>query len=113
MKAFDINNIQLKVQSPGVELDDELSNFIIRSLEKLGKTFGNITGCEMMLKNEKDSKKMDCEVEAKIFVPGNVLFASAKNSSFRLASGLVFDDLHDQLYKYKEKLKAIDRSEKI
>jgi ribosomal subunit interface protein len=113
MKAFDVNNIQLKIQSPGVELNEELSDLIIRQLEKLGKTFGNITGCEMMLKNEKDSKKKDCEVEAKIFVPGNMLFASAKDSNFRLASGMVFDDLHDQLYKYKEKLKAIDRSEKI
>jgi len=113
MKAFDVDNMQLKIQSPGVELDEELSSLIIRRLEKLGKTFGNITGCEMMLQYEKDSRKQDCEVEAKIFVPGNVLFASAKNTSFRIASGMVFDDLHDQLYKYKEKLKSIDRSEKI
>ena len=104
MKTFDINNIQLKIQSPDVHVNEELNTYILGQIEKLGKTFSRIERCEMMLKAEKNSKNQNCQIEGKLFVPGQVLFASSKSDHFRMAAKMMFEDLHDQLYSFKEKM---------
>src|SRR5436190_19890399 len=104
MKSFDINKIRLKIQSPHITLDDGLNDYILNQIEKLGKIYGNIEGCEMMFRDEKNKNKENCAVEAKIFVPAHVFFATGKSDSFRLSIKIVFDDLHHQIYKFKEKI---------
>ncbi len=101
MEAFDINKIQLKNQSPHVTVSDELNEYIITQIEKLGKIFNRIERCELMLLTRKNSQKDVCEVEAKLFVPGKVLFAKEQKANFRLSTQHVFDDLYNQLYKFK------------
>jgi ribosomal subunit interface protein len=107
MKTFDINKIQLKIQSPNITVNGEFNDYILGQIEKLGKTYSRIERCEMMLKDEKSDNKKNCSVEAKIFVPGNVLFASDKNENFRQASKAVFEDLNNQLLKFKGKINDV------
>ena len=104
MKTFDINNIQLQIQSPGINVDTTLENFLISHIEKLGKAFSNITKCEVVLKEQKDSKGKNCLVEAMLFIPGSMLFSKEHEDNFHLAAKGVFEDLHDQLMKAKEKM---------
>jgi ribosomal subunit interface protein len=88
-------------------VNDEFNDYILGQIEKLGKTYGRIERCEMMLRDEKSMDKKNCGVEVKLFVPGNVLFASAKSENFHQASKSVFEDLNNQLLKIKGKLNDI------
>ena len=103
MKTFDVNNIQLSIQSPGMVVDDKLENYLVSHIEKLGKTFSRIKKCELLLREEKNGKKMNCMAEAKLFVPGHILFARSQEDNFKIASKNVFEELRDQLLKVKEK----------
>ena len=102
MGKFDINSVQLKIQSPQITIDEKLNDYILARIEKAGKVFNRIERCEMTLRAEEDDRKNDCFVEAKLFVPGAVLFASDKKSSFRQAVQIVFDEIQGQLTAYKE-----------
>jgi putative sigma-54 modulation protein len=104
MKIFDINNIQLKIQSPGMSVSASLEGLLTRHIEKLGKTYPRIKKCEMLLRELKKKHDRNCMIEAKLFVPGNVLFAKDEEESFELAAKNMFEDLHDQLQRFKEKL---------
>lgn len=112
LEAFDINKIQLKIQSPHVAINEELNDYIIAQIEKLGKLFNRIDRCEAMLLTRKNSHKDVCEIEVKIFVPGKMLFAKEQKANFRLAAQFVFDDLYNQLSKFKGQLKE-NSSEKL
>jgi ribosomal subunit interface protein len=104
MNDFDINNIQLKIQSPEITVNDGINNLIIEHIEKLGRLFNRITKCEMMLRIE-NNRKHTCEADVKIFVPGNMLFATGKAADFVPAINEAFHDVHEQLMRYKDKLK--------
>jgi|ERR1017187_2069582 ribosomal subunit interface protein len=104
MNTFDINKIQLTIQSPHFKVNDELNNYLIAEVEKLGKTYSRIDKCEIVLRVIANKPMNNGEVEVKLFVPGNVLFATVKNSDFKLASKKVFEDLKEQLSKFKEKI---------
>ena len=103
MKTFNVNNIQLKMQSPSVRISSDLLNYIISHIEKLGNTYSRIKKCELIFKNENDSQNNNCVAEIKLFVPQNVIFAKDHCNNFRLAFKNVFDDLYEQLKKIKEK----------
>jgi len=103
MKTFDVNDIQLKIQSPGITVNEELENYLVTHIEKLGKTFPRIKKCELVLREEKNGSKKNCLAEAKLFVPGNILFARSQEDNFRLASKNMFDDLREQVVKVKER----------
>ncbi len=105
MKKFDINNIQLTIQSPHINTHDEVNDYLISRIEKAGNTFAHIEKCEVVLRIDNNHKNKECEVDVKLFVPGNVLFAKEKESNFLLAAKNVFDDLQHQLQKIKEKHK--------
>ena len=104
MKTFDVNNIQLKIQSPGMTVPASLENFLIAHIEKLGKIFPRIKKCETLLREQKDSRNKTCKIEAKLFIPRTMLFAADEADNFEFAAKNMFDDLRDQLLRYKEKV---------
>jgi ribosomal subunit interface protein len=104
MNEFDINAIQLKIQSPELTLDETFHDFILDHITKLGNLFNRINKCEMMLRKESSRKNM-MEADIKIFVPGNMLYATGKHTDLRMAVTEAFHDVQEQLYRYKEKLK--------
>lgn len=82
MKTFDINNIQLKVQSPGTVVSIDLEKYIINQVEKLGKTFSRIKKCEMLLKVERNGRNKNFMVETKLFAPDTILFSKENEDNF-------------------------------
>ena len=104
MKEFDINNIQLKIQAPDLSLDGEFNNFLIAHISKLGKLFNRIIKCELMLRPESNRMHI-MEADIKIFIPGEMLYASGKNVDLHAAVSEAFHDVHEQLHRHKEKLK--------
>ncbi len=101
IQIFDVNNIQLKLQSFDTTVNSDLLNYIISHIEMLGSSFTRILKFELILKNEKDSQVNNCIAEVKVFLPGNVFFASDHCGSFKLAFKNVFEELNDQLMKFK------------
>jgi ribosomal subunit interface protein len=112
MKTFDINTIQLQIQSPGITVSEDLENHLISQIEKLGKIFPRIKKCEILLRNENESHNRNCVAEAKLFIPGNLFFSKEQEENFTIASNKVFDDLHDQIYKVKDKMKDVRKKVK-
>jgi putative sigma-54 modulation protein len=104
MKTFDVDNIQLKIQSPGMSIPSSLEEYLFRHIEKLGKTFSRIRKCEMLLRELNKKHDRNCMIEAKLFIPGTILFAKDEEGNFELAAKKMFDDLHDQLLRYKERI---------
>lgn len=103
MKTFDVNNIQIEIQSPGMTVDAALENTLISHIEKLGKIFPRINKCELILRVEKDSTRKICFAEANLFLPSHVLFARSREVDFETATQKLFHELHEQLVKVKEK----------
>ena len=104
MKRFDVNDIQLEIQSPSITIDSKLEDKIVSRIEKLGKVFPRINKCVLLLKWEKDSRDKECLAEAKVFVPGEMLFSKQHEASFEMASKKLLDDIEDQLMRSKQKL---------
>lgn len=104
MNNFDINKIQLKIQSPDLSLDDAFNNFLFDHISKLGYLFSSMLKCEVMLRPE-SSRKHIMEVDVKIYVPGNMLYATGKNVDLHVATTEAFHDVYEQLHRHKEKMK--------
>ena len=104
METCDINKIQLTMQSPHFKVNKELNNYLLSEIEKLGKTYNRIDKCEIVLRTIADKTINKSEVDIKLFIPGNLLFATAKESTFKLAGKKVFEDLEAQLSEFKEKI---------
>lgn len=102
--TFDINSIQLNIQTPGLKLDETLKNYLIAQIEKSGKFYSRIYRCEIMLRSIKNKEGNNCEIEIKMFLPGEILFVTDKKNNFKQASATAFEDLQFQLTKYKEKI---------
>jgi ribosomal subunit interface protein len=104
MKTFKSPDIQLIIHSPAVQISDELNQYILGQIEKLGKTFSRIERCDMMLKTKKNNKRQNCEMEGRLLVPGQMLFASSRSEHFRIAAKMIFENLHNQLTRFKAKI---------
>jgi ribosomal subunit interface protein len=105
MNSFDINSIQLTIQVPGMATDDPLRDFLLSHVEKLGRRFDRIHRCDIVLKEEKSNDGTSCHAEIKVDVPGQTLFASARDARLRIAAQGAFDDLATQLDRFKARLK--------
>ena len=103
MNTFDINRIPLKIQSPHVTTNSALHTTILLEVEKLGKLFSRISKCEMMLRID-NKRNSPCEVDIKVFVPGNMLYTRGRGDEFPPAVTQAFKDMHEQLRRYKEKI---------
>jgi putative sigma-54 modulation protein len=104
MSEFDINKIQLTIQAPDLTIDGPFNDLLLEHVEKLGSLFNRITKCEVMLRPESSRKNL-MEADVKIFIPGNMLYATGKNEDLRSAVIEAFHDIQQQLHKFKEKLK--------
>ena len=97
------------MQSPHLTLGDKLQKTIEKKFEGLDKLFDRIDSCNILLKKEKDDKRENCIVEARLSVPGNDLFAREQAESFEIAAEKVSGDLESQLRKHKAKLNKKSR----
>jgi ribosomal subunit interface protein len=96
--------MQLQIESPHFKPGEELNNLIQRKFEHLGKRYERINHCEVLLRKENSDTERNSFMEAKMEVPGRLLFASDKDETFEMALDKVIHDLEHQLRRYKEEL---------
>lgn len=96
--------MQLRIDSPQMTPDAELTNRIESKFEQLGKMYDRIESCTVVLRKEKHDKQKNCFMEARMEVPKRTLFASETEETFELALDKLLDDLENQLRKFKEKM---------
>jgi putative sigma-54 modulation protein len=97
--------MKIQVQAVHFVADDKLVGFIQKKLDKLETFYDRIVSGEVFLKLDKgDSLKVHSKwVEVNINVPGHVLFAKEKASTFEEATDLASEALKIQLKKFKDK----------
>jgi ribosomal subunit interface protein len=96
--------MKLIIESPKLDLRQSTEEVVEQKFRKLEKLFDKIDKCEIVIKKEPKGLIDKFFVEAKLFVPGNVLFAKETADSFESAANEVALDLESQLRKYKDKL---------
>ncbi len=95
-------NIQF-VQTGTVE---NAENLIVEKLDKLGEKYDWVINADIFFKKEKDTHGKGFICEAKLSLPGPLIFASSDEDSFEAAAAETINDLERQLRKRKDEMKA-------
>jgi len=99
--------MEITIQSfhlqPGKKLLDAVEN----KFRRIEKIYDRINVCEVTLKKEKTSNAKNCIIEAKMDVPGKIIFTKEKAETFELALNKVVYELKQQLTHYKEQLNEV------
>lgn len=96
--------MQLHIESPHLQLSEHLEQLAQTKFMHLGRKFSRISRCEVVFRKEKNSEQKSFFVEATVAVPGTVLFASERDTSFEIALENLLNNLERQLEKRKEEL---------
>jgi ribosomal subunit interface protein len=94
--------MNIQIESPHYEPRPETLESIEQKFNRLGKKYERIENCSIVLKKEKNDLKKKYFVEARLQVPGTVLFASERDELIEVAIDKLLIDLEHQLTKYKE-----------
>ena len=96
--------MQIQIESPHVEPNEELLNLINSKIAHLGKMYDRTTHCNVVLRKEKDNGQKSAFIEVRMEVPKGTLFASEKDETFESALEKVIQDLEHQLRRHKEEM---------
>ncbi len=96
--------MQLQIESPHIEPDENLKELIYRKFEHLVKRYDRIGDCDVVLRKETSDVQKSFLVEAKMGVPKTILFASDNAETFEIALDKVIEELEHQLRRYKEEM---------
>ena len=94
--------MQINIESPHLQITRELEESIHSQFSRLKKIYDRITGCEVVIKKEKNDQQKSCEVEARLLIPKSSFFAREKADSFEIAIKNVMENLLRQLKSEKE-----------
>lgn len=94
----------LHIESPHFTPGEQLVSLIEDRFAHLEKKYHRIHGCDLVLRKNTAEPKDQCVAEAKMEVPGRILFASEKADNFEMAVRKLVDDLDHQLTGFKEEL---------
>jgi integrase/recombinase XerC len=98
--------MRIDIQTPdNVTLTEHLERVIRQKVEKLEQIYQNIMDCTVYL-HDNGNGQNDKEVEIKVTVKDNTLFAQEKENSFEKALDLTVEAARKQVQKYKEKKQA-------
>ncbi len=98
--------MQIDIQTPdNVTLTEHLEQIIHQKVEKLSQIYQHIMGCTVYL-HDNGHGQYDKEVEIKVTVKDNTLFAKEKENSFEKALDLTVEAMRKQVQKHKEKKQA-------
>lgn len=96
--------MQIQIESPHLEVSQHLEQLTQNKFNHLGRKFSRISRCEIVFRKEKNAKQKSFFIEATVAVPGTVLFASERDTSFEIALENLLNNLERQLEKRKEEL---------
>ena len=99
--------MQIIIESPHISISPKLEKELRRKFSHLEKLYDRILKCDVVLKKEKNDERKDYSVEGSLFVPGEVLFATERESSFELALNKLISALEHQLRRHKEELEDV------
>lgn len=99
--------MEISIQSFHLRPGKKLLDAVEAKLMKIEKIFDRINICEVTLKKEKTSDQKNCVIEAKLDVPGRIIFTKEKAESFETALNKVVYELKEQLTEYKELLNEV------
>lgn len=94
--------MQIVIQGHGINVRDQLKEFIEKELARLEKYYNRIIDADVVLEGKLHQK----EVKITLKVPDQILRASDTASQFEVAAAGSVDKLVEQLKKYKEKLRG-------
>jgi ribosomal subunit interface protein len=87
-----------------LEPGKKLTDLIQAKFDHLGKRYERIGHCDVVLRKEPGDMLKNYFVEAKMTLPGAILFSSDRNTTFKTALDKVIHDLEHQLRHFKEVL---------
>jgi len=99
--------MNVRIQSVNFTAKPELEEFVNEKVGKLFQFFDGIISIDVNLKAENKTEVENKEVDIKLLIPGNDLFAKKSAKTFEEATDVVVDALKKQITKHKEKLKNI------
>ena len=99
--------MEVLIESFDAEVSNNLKREIKRKIQNTARIFKRALCCDITLFKENNSEQNGYCIEAKIVVPGNVLFAKERAESFESALDKLIVDMKHQLLKYKEKLEEV------
>lgn len=80
----------------------ELQNYSVDTLQKLDHFFDRITTCDIILERTAD-EEAPFQAEVNCEIPGTLLNAKERGSSYEQAMSMVVENISRQLKKYKNK----------
>ena len=95
--------MKAQMHSIRFDADQKLIDFIQKKLDKLETFYDRIIDAEVFLRLDKDDSRENKLIEIKLNIPGEQLFAKAKQKSFEAAADDATEALRRQIKKYKEK----------
>jgi putative sigma-54 modulation protein len=96
--------MEIKIQSIHFDVSEQLQDFIKKKVAKLEKICSDATLAEVSLKVTKPEVSENKEAGVKLFVMGEVFYASKVCDTFEQAVDDSLNALEKQIHKYKEKL---------
>jgi len=95
--------MKLEIQAVGFRAGQKLKQLIEKRLTKYTERYPWILGGKVILKIENASDGKNKEVEVKLKIPGNYLFAKSIEDEFSQAIDKVIEAIRRQLKKFKER----------
>jgi ribosomal subunit interface protein len=99
--------MQVIIQSPHLEIKDELIQLIQGKVKHFEKIHDRITKCLVLIKKDTSNQQKNYGIEIELRVPKKILFASEQAETFETALHNVVDNLISQLRKYKNEIQEI------
>jgi len=99
--------MQLQIESPHIEVGEKVTDLIRKKFDHLAKRYDRINRCDVVLRKEKSESQKYFLIEAKMEVPGKILFARDEAESFEIALDKLIHDLEHQLNRHKEEIEEV------
>ncbi|HSC38627.1 MAG TPA: ribosome-associated translation inhibitor RaiA [Chitinophagaceae bacterium] len=99
--------MQLLIESPGLKIEDQLLESIHARFDHFTRLYNRISKCRVLLRKEKSDHQDKYRIEAKLIVPGKVLFAQEQADNFETSLPKVVNGLMHQLSRYKNEREEI------
>lgn len=97
--------MDIRINSVRFDHSEKLEQFIQKKVGKLDKYYDGIITVDVILRVVKPEATTNKQVELKVNVPNNELFAEKNADSFEEGLDLALEAITKQLKKHKEKLK--------
>ena len=98
--------MEIKIQAIHFDATDKLQSFVDKKVEKLQKTYEDITTAEVQLKVVKPATSLNKQTSLTVAVPGTKLFVEKTCDTFEEGVDQCVDAMKVQLTKFKEKLRG-------